>query len=98
MVFIFPKPMLIRHLWQLKAVVFLHWYIICAVLLLDISPGLKFVSKGPREPLTVHHSRGWLMTLISYPCISSALPDTFALVYSFSTRGLGATYYTALQG
>ncbi len=26
--------MLIRHLWQLKTVVFLHWCLICAVLLI----------------------------------------------------------------
>jgi len=31
--FIFSTPVLIRHLWQLKTVVFLHWYRICAVLL-----------------------------------------------------------------
>ncbi len=28
--------MLIRHLWQLKTIVFLHWGIICAVLLVAI--------------------------------------------------------------
>ena len=27
----FLTPVLIRHLWQLKTVVFLHWYLICAV-------------------------------------------------------------------
>jgi hypothetical protein len=26
--FIFPTPVLIRHLWLLKAVVFLHWCVI----------------------------------------------------------------------
>ncbi len=30
---IFSTPVLIRHLWQLKTVVFLHWYLICTVLL-----------------------------------------------------------------
>jgi hypothetical protein len=34
MSFIFSTPALNRRLWQLKTVVFLHWYIICAVLLL----------------------------------------------------------------
>ena len=29
----FLTPMLIRHLWQLKTFVFLHWCLICAVLL-----------------------------------------------------------------
>ncbi len=31
MLFILSTPMLIRHLWQLKTVVFLHWCQICAV-------------------------------------------------------------------
>jgi hypothetical protein len=31
MLFIFSTPVLIRHLWQLKTVVFLHWCLICAV-------------------------------------------------------------------
>jgi hypothetical protein len=33
MLFIFSTPVLIRHLWQLKTVVFLHWCLIYAVLL-----------------------------------------------------------------
>ncbi len=33
MLFIFSTPVLIRHLWQLKTVVFLHWCLIRAVLL-----------------------------------------------------------------
>ncbi len=35
MLFIFSTPVLIRHLWQLKTVVFMHWCLICAVLLLS---------------------------------------------------------------
>jgi hypothetical protein len=31
MLFIFSTPVLIRHLWQLKTVVFLHWCQICAL-------------------------------------------------------------------
>jgi hypothetical protein len=31
--FIFSTPVLIRHLWQLKAVVFLHWCLLHAVVL-----------------------------------------------------------------
>ncbi len=31
MLFIFLTPMLIRHLWQLKTVVFLHWSQLCIV-------------------------------------------------------------------
>ncbi len=33
MLFIFSTPVLIRHLWQLKTAVFLHWCQICALLL-----------------------------------------------------------------
>jgi hypothetical protein len=33
MLFIFSTPVLVRHLWQLKTVVFLHWCLICAALL-----------------------------------------------------------------
>ncbi len=32
--FIFSTAVLMRHLWQLKKIVFLHWCLICAVLLL----------------------------------------------------------------
>jgi len=32
--FIFSTPVLIRHLWQLKTVVFLHWCLICTVQLI----------------------------------------------------------------
>ncbi len=35
MVFIFRAPVLNRHLWQLNAVVFLRWCLICAVLFSD---------------------------------------------------------------
>ena len=33
----FSTPELIRHLWQLKTIVFLHWHLICAVLLKGLS-------------------------------------------------------------
>ncbi len=35
MLFIFSTPLLIRHLWQLKRVLFLHWCLIWAILLID---------------------------------------------------------------
>ncbi len=31
MLFIFSTTVLIKHLWQLKILVFLHWFLICAV-------------------------------------------------------------------
>ncbi len=36
MLFIFSTPVLIRHLWQLKTVFFLHWCLIFAVLLVSL--------------------------------------------------------------
>ncbi len=35
MLFIFSVPVLIRYLWHLKTVVFLHWCLKCALLLAD---------------------------------------------------------------
>jgi hypothetical protein len=45
MLFIFSTPVLIEHLWQLKTVVFLHWCLICAVLLYTCAIG-KFKLTG----------------------------------------------------
>jgi hypothetical protein len=39
----FSTPVLIRHLWQLKTVVFLHWFLILALLLLVNDQ--KFISR-----------------------------------------------------
>ncbi len=45
MLFIFSTPGLIRHLWQIKTVVFLHWCLICAVLLwVPLKDALKYCS------------------------------------------------------
>ncbi len=46
MSFIFSTPVLIRHLWQHKTVVFIHWCLICAVLFL-IYGRKKFYNHGP---------------------------------------------------
>jgi hypothetical protein len=35
-VVLFSTPVLIRQLWQLKTVVFLHWCLICTVLLISL--------------------------------------------------------------
>ncbi len=48
MMFIFSTPVLIRHLWQLKTVAFLHWCLICAVLFLA-----KLTKTGPVSTLAV---------------------------------------------
>jgi hypothetical protein len=42
MLFIFSIPVLIRNLWQLKTVVFLHWYLIhFALLKMNLLLGVK---------------------------------------------------------
>jgi hypothetical protein len=41
MLFMFSTPMLIRHQWQLKTAVVLHWCLICPVLLIFL-PNLVF--------------------------------------------------------
>ncbi len=43
MYFIFSTPVLIRHLWQLKTVVFVHWYLICTVLLAKLPPNFPWL-------------------------------------------------------
>ncbi len=46
MLFIFSTPLLIRHMWQLKTVLFFHWCLIHAVLLpLILTTGLSKVTK-----------------------------------------------------
>ncbi len=48
MMFIFSTPLLIRHLWQLKTVAFLHWCLKSAVLLLA-----NLTKTGPVSTLVV---------------------------------------------
>ncbi len=44
MLFIFSTPVLVRHLQQLKTVIFLHWGLICAVQLEDRLAGQMITS------------------------------------------------------
>ncbi len=50
MLFTFSIPVLNIHLWQLKTVVFLHWCLICAILLVSwtnsrsAKPSLAFIT------------------------------------------------------
>ncbi len=54
----FLTPVLIRHLWQLKTVVFLHWCLICAVLLMVTLLVLTF---QPTDITIVHQLNAWPM-------------------------------------
>ncbi len=46
MLFVFSTPVLIRYLWQLKAVVFLYWCLICAVLLFELFKEFCLISSN----------------------------------------------------
>ncbi len=46
MLFIFSTPVLIRHLWQHKTVVFLHWWLICVVPFLNTKNNYYLVTCG----------------------------------------------------
>ncbi len=55
----FSPPVLIRHLWQLKTVAFLHWCLICAILLFVCKHFLLETSSGQSSNLylnVVHFS------------------------------------------
>ncbi len=51
MLFIFSTPELIRHLWQLKTIVFLYWHLICAVLLYRNIPFYCPNAEGPKASI-----------------------------------------------
>ena len=55
MLIIFSTPVLIRHLWKLKTVVFLHWRLICTVLLLKNHPVWPPCAKlgNPKQQLKI---------------------------------------------
>jgi hypothetical protein len=62
MLFIFSTPELMRHLWQLKTSVFLHWCLICAVPLQLIVPYSNiFIMTQPAMGL---NSKGWHLALL----------------------------------
>jgi hypothetical protein len=44
---IFPTPVLIRHPWLLKTVVFQHWCLICAILLVEAVRSLLYLDQEP---------------------------------------------------
>jgi hypothetical protein len=52
----FSTPELIRHLWKLKTIVFLHWCLICAVLLEGLSDA-SFLGKLQVLPANVRLDR-----------------------------------------
>ena len=59
MLFIFSTPVLIRHLWQLKTVVFLHWCLICDVLLFSGQQPWPSFQRGFESCLTAGSWTCW---------------------------------------
>ena len=51
MLLIFPTLVLIRHLWQLEIVVFLHWRLILAVLLVQVVVADLFMSSDVSDAI-----------------------------------------------
>ncbi len=49
MLFIFSTPVLIRHLWQHKTVVFLHWCLICVFILICNEWNHRFLRKQKKR-------------------------------------------------
>ncbi len=49
MLLIFSTPVLIRNMWQLKAVVSLHWCIICGVPFKDPCTSLSYVFSARKK-------------------------------------------------
>ncbi len=67
--FIFSTPGLIRHLWQLKTIVFMHWYLICSVPLVSCSWVRWFALWSPkrRQYVLQNRSRQRLFTSGFFP-------------------------------
>jgi hypothetical protein len=47
----FSTPLLIKHLWQLKAVFFLHWCLICTLLLINDEQPLHYQASPKQQGL-----------------------------------------------
>jgi hypothetical protein len=60
--FIFSTPVLISHLWQLKTVIFLHWCLLCAVLL-NLS-GIKVINPVCKKELEGEKEDGILLITV----------------------------------
>jgi hypothetical protein len=72
MLFIFSTPVLIRHLWQLKTVVILHWCLICAVLLMSCAHLPCLLPALSASCLVC--SLPCLLPALSAPCLVCSLP------------------------
>ncbi len=60
----FLTPVLIRRLWQFKAVVFLHWCLICNVLFYNICPRFRFKRNISFRPIRSSHALSNLRSLV----------------------------------
>ncbi len=91
MLFIFSIPEVIRHLWQLKTIVFLHWSLICAVLLTHLLSRARKIGNKALKWLYVwkfsfkFQKREWLFAklhsrLSSFKFVACTLKDCNRIV------------------
>ncbi len=75
--FIFSTPVLIRHLWQLKTVVFQHWCLIHAVLMLvPVALTSPEITRLPLLLLLSMAYQEFISTLFIMVRLVSALEDS----------------------
>ncbi len=81
MLFIFSTPKLIRHLWQLKTIVFLHQYLICSVplrVMLEAYPKCRVLQGTKLEQATaltgnIRLGQKWLTVLYTLAYFNAKL-------------------------
>ncbi len=85
MQFIFSTPVLIRYLWQLKTVVYLHWCPICAVLLYE-------------STINLFHDHNKFCTVTNQRfCHSQSLPSQSHIWFQWQVPMLGLSSISKLQ-
>jgi hypothetical protein len=64
MLLVFSTPVLIRHLWQLKTAVFLHWCLIRAILLQNLKRKVEFTQNSAIPSRRANSAKGHRQFLI----------------------------------
>jgi len=92
MVFIFSTPVLIRHLWQLKTVVFLHWRLICAALLSHDSVIITLWTSNNQHIIILQSTYDILTIISRSPYNHSMIIYTLWSSYNYLTVILELSY------
>ncbi len=94
MLFIFPTPVSIKYLWQLKTVVFLHWCLICTVLLqVDRRSGPR--ASAARDGISEKSGNGTKNTKVTYWFQHYGSPVAYGLQNLFKklAKGISCLIY-----